>query len=131
MKATKILNSDIADIKISALPTRPTAPKSLGGKGYGAKEMKEAFDRLPLFIIKRYNDLIDDIASIGDDSLSGSIPTGIKDSHTLSQLFRDVTSGEFASYCMVLGESLATHLIEMRAEIDSLKARLGTEGEEA
>lgn len=61
---TKILPSEIADIKISSLPTRPTAPTSFGGKGYTASDMKAAFDRLPLFIIERLNALIDDVTEL-------------------------------------------------------------------
>ena len=48
MKAKKIYNSDIADILISSLPTRPTALREYGGAGYGATEMKAAFDKLPV-----------------------------------------------------------------------------------
>ncbi|MBQ7314885.1 MAG: hypothetical protein IJW83_02640 [Clostridia bacterium] len=61
---TKILPSEIADIKIASLPTRPTAPTSFGGKGYTASDMKAAFDRLPLFIIERLNALIDDVTEL-------------------------------------------------------------------
>ena len=64
MKAKKIENQDIKDILIASLPTRPTAPRELGGKGYGASEMKEAFDKLPLYIVERYNSLLE--ASDGD-----------------------------------------------------------------
>ena len=61
MNTEKITESEIEELKISSLPSRPTAPPSFGGKGYTAKEMKEAFDKLPLFIIERLNSLIDDI----------------------------------------------------------------------
>ena len=94
MKAKKIQTSDVADILIASLPSRPTAPKSLGGMGYGAAEMKHAFDRLPLYVAERYNELISDIKSFGDDSLAAAIPTGIKNGHTLHSLFEDIESGE-------------------------------------
>ena len=68
MNATKILNSEIESLKISSLPARPTAPTAFGGKGYTSKEMKEAFDKLPLFIIERFNRLIEDITSKGENS---------------------------------------------------------------
>ncbi len=61
---TKILPSEIADLKIASLPTRPTAPTTFGGMGYSAADMKAAFDALPLFIIERLNALIDDVASL-------------------------------------------------------------------
>ncbi|MBQ8381341.1 MAG: hypothetical protein IJY18_05550 [Clostridia bacterium] len=64
MKTSKITESEIADLKISSLPTRPTAPASFGGRGYTAKDMKAAFDKLPLFIIERLNSVIDDIAAV-------------------------------------------------------------------
>ena len=63
MQSRKITEGDIAHLKISALPTRPTAPTEFGGKGYTPKELKAAFDALPLFIIEMYNALIDDVKS--------------------------------------------------------------------
>ena len=38
MNSSKITEADIADLKISTLPTRPTAPAAFGGKGYTATE---------------------------------------------------------------------------------------------
>ena len=67
MNTQKITDSEISELKISSLPSRPTAPPSFGGRGYTAKEMKEAFDRLPLFIIERLNSLIDDVEIIKDE----------------------------------------------------------------
>ena len=61
MTTSKIIDSEIESLKISSLPTRPTAPTAFGGKGYTATEMKEAFDNLPLKIIEKFNALIDDI----------------------------------------------------------------------
>ena len=124
MKAKKILNSDVKDILISSLPTRPTAPKSLGGRGYGASEMKEAFDKLPLYIIERFNDLVDDVTDLGEDSLASAIPTGIKNGHTLDSLFVDVKSGELATYLKFFGKSLFNHIVYLYGEIDELNTRL-------
>ena len=124
MKANKILNSDVKDILISSLPSRPTAPKSLGGKGYGASEMKQAFDRLPLYIIDRYNELIDDVGAIGEDSLASAIPSGIRDGHTLSDLFEDVRTGELASHLTFFGKSLLAHIIYLYCELDDLKRKI-------
>ena len=61
MNTEKITDSEIEQLKVASLPSRPTAPPSFGGRGYTAKEMKEAFDKLPLFIIARLNSLIDDV----------------------------------------------------------------------
>ena len=126
MKAKKIQASDIANILISSLPSRPTAPKSLGGRGYGPSEMKEAFDKLPLYIADRYNELISDVQNFGNDSLAAAIPTGIKDKHTLHSLFEDFETGEFATYFSFLGKSLLSHIIAIYAEIDILKSRITT-----
>lgn len=124
MKAKKIFDSDISDILISSLPSRPTAPRALGGRGYGAGEMKEAFDRLPLYIIEQYNKLVDDVGRFGEDSLARAVPTGIKDGHSLHDLFEDVRTGELATYFGILGKSLLSHLISIYAELDRLKSKI-------
>lgn len=124
MKAKKILNSDIEHIMISSLPTHPTAPRAYGGMGFGATEMKEAFDKLPLYIVEEYNKLISDVRNFGEDSLAAAIPTGIKDGHNLHNLFEDVKSGELAAYFGILGKSLLSHLITIYAEIDKLKDKI-------
>ena len=124
MKAKKIYNSDIADILISALPSRPTAPREQGGMGYGAVEMKAAFDKLPLRIIEHFNALLSDVEALGDNSLAAAIPTGIKEEHTLSTLFDDIRTGELAAYFSILGKSLLSHLISIYAELDAIKSRL-------
>lgn len=61
MTTQKITDSEIEPLKVASLPTRPTAPTAFGGKGYTATEMKEAFDKLPLRIIKEFNSLIGEI----------------------------------------------------------------------
>ena len=104
MKAKKIYNSDIEGLLISSLPTRPTLSYSRGGAGYSASDMKAAFDKLPLLIIEKYNNLIDDVHALGDGSLASDIPTGIKDGHTLGALFEDLASGELATYFNFLGK---------------------------
>lgn len=124
MKAKLILRDEIADITISSLPARPTAPKSQGGMGFSSRQMKEAFDKLPLFIIERYNSLIEDVGDVGSDSLAAAIPTGIRKNHTLSSLFSDVTSGELATYLTVFGESIMSHVIRFRTDIDAVNKRL-------
>lgn len=127
MKAKKILNSDIEHLLISSLPSHPTAPRAFGGKGYGASEMKEAFDKLPLYLVEEHNRLISDIKNFGEDSLASAIPTGIKDGHSLYNLFEDVRSGELAAYFGILGKSLLSHLITIYAEIDELKRKIAAE----
>lgn len=125
MKAKKIYNSDIAKLLVSSLPSRPTAPKDMGGMGYGATEMKAAFDKLPLYIVERFNALISDVEALGDNSLAAAIPTGIKEDHNLHTLFEDIRTGELAAYFGILGKSLLSHLITIYAEIDAIKEMLG------
>lgn len=120
MKAKKIEKAEIKDILISSLPSRPTAPKSHGGRGYGAAEMKEAFDKLPLYIVARYNELIEAIGEVGDDSLAAAIPSGIKDEHTLKDLFLDVKSGALATYLTFLGKTLHEHIVYLYSELERM-----------
>jgi hypothetical protein len=124
MKARKIEYSDIKDIRISSLPTRPTAPRALGGMGYGASEMKEAFDRLPLYVIERYNELIESVGELGEESLAASMPTGIRDGHTVFDLCEDVRSGALAGYLSFLGMPLTKHIGELYERLDEMKKRL-------
>lgn len=127
MKSTKIKDADISSMKIASLPSRPTAPTSFGGRGYTATEMKEAFDKLPLYLVEKFNNLIDDIYATGNESLAGSILTGISDGHTLTQLFDDISSGAIAAYLTVLGSPLAECVAEMREAIEEAR----TTGENA
>lgn len=124
MKTKKLTDKEMGPYKIASLPSRPTAPTSFGGKGYTSKEMKEAFDRLPLFIAERLNSLIDDV---GDyvNGIAASMPTAIGEGHTLKNMFADIILGGFAGYLAVPGGHLADVLTEMRADIDSLKEKIG------
>lgn len=106
MTTKKITESEISELKVASLPTRPTAPTAYGGRGYTAGEMKAAFDRLPLFIASRFNALLDDLFADDESSVAAAMPTGIKDGHTLRELFSDVTSGALAEYLNLDGEAL-------------------------
>lgn len=129
MKATKITKTELETLGVSALPSRPTAPKALGGGGYTASELKSAFDRLPLLIAERLNLLLDAVGSVGEDSLAFAIPTEISEGHTLGDLLLDVKSGDFASYLSVQGTTLAVYLAGMRRDLDLIMAKLGIEGD--
>lgn len=120
MTATKILNEEIEDLKISSLPTQPTSPKGLGGLGYSSRDMKAAFDRLPLFIIERYNALIEAIGTLGDGSLADEIPTGISDGQTLATLMEDMKNGNFATYLPVANTTLEEAIVYVLDETESL-----------
>ncbi len=123
MTATKILNDEIKDMKIASLPSRPNAEARYGGYGYSAANMKAAFDALPLFIVKRYNALIDDIHAT-EGGICESVKTGISDGHTLSDFFDDVTSGALSSYLMLFEKTLAEHVRELYSRIEILEAAL-------
>ena len=124
MITQKINENDVKSLRISSLPTRPTTPSALGGKGYSPKDMKEAFDKLSLHIIEHFNSLIDDIKADPESSVSATMKTGIRENHTLSKLFGDITSGELAGYMTVFGESLVSYLGKMREDIDRLKSEV-------
>lgn len=124
MLSKKIFDEEIRNLKVSSLPTRPTTSSTLGGKGYSTKDMKEAFDKLPLYIITRYNALIDDITAEPEEGIASSVKTGISDTHTLSRLFSDITNGELANYMTVFGESLASFLGNLKEELDLIKSKV-------
>lgn len=124
MKSRKITEGDIADKKVAALPTRPTAPTAFGGKGYTPTELKEAFDKLALHVVERYNELIDDITGEAGDSIADGIKTGISDTHTLADMFADVKNGGFIGYLKAPVGTLAEYLADMRADIDKIALAL-------
>ncbi|MBO5723702.1 MAG: hypothetical protein J6S58_02630, partial [Lentisphaeria bacterium] len=82
-------------------------------------EMKSAFDRLPLFIISKLNDLIDHISD--PDGMIDNIPSGISEGHTLKDLTRDIASGSFASYLTVLGSPLAEKILDITESISQIE----------
>ena len=121
MHTNKITDDEIKDMKVASLPTRPTAPSSFGGRGYTAKEMKEAFDRLPLFIVERLNSLIDDITEDGGASIAKTIETGFFTGHTLSRFFADIKTGAASGYIKVYNKTLAECITEIRQNITEIR----------
>lgn len=101
MNATKITDVELETASVASLPTRPTSPTAFGGRGYTPKEMKAAFDKLPLLLAERYNLLLEDVCALGEDSLAGAVPTGLSEEHTLSELFTDIKNGNLATYLTV------------------------------
>ena len=124
MKATKITGGDIADKTVSSLPTRPTLPQAFGGKGYTATELKEAFDRLPLYIVEKFNELIDDIKCTNGSTIADAILTGLDDGHTLLALFEDIKNGAFAGYLTVADMPLSEFLLKLRVDVDKIATAL-------
>ena len=121
MNTKEIESTEIESMKISSLPTRPTARADWGGAGYSAAQMKAAFDALPLFIIDRLNSLITDIKAEPSASVAGEIKTGIDSSPTLKNIFEDIVSGAFASYLTVGTVSLATQISEILERLEALE----------
>ena len=120
MKTTKITESEISSSKISLLPNRPTAPKTAGGGGYSPTAIKARFDALPLLAIERINSLLDDISAAVDNSISTEIQTGIKEGHTLRNLFSDLQNGTASAYIYVSDKPLAQEIEEIKAAIRAL-----------
>ncbi len=125
MKATRITENSIAGLKVASLPTRPTAPASYGGVGYTAADMKAAFDRLPLFLVEKYNDLIDSIEGHDDDAVATSILTGISPEHTLARMFTEIIDGGFAGYLSINGVSLLECIQLIYSKLEQLGSMHG------
>ena len=117
MNATKITDGELNEARVASLPTRPTSPSAYGGRGYTATEMKEAFDKLPLLVAERYNLLLEDISALGDGSLADSVPTGLSEEHTLSDLFCDIENGNLASYLKVGNTTLYSILSRLMTAV--------------
>jgi hypothetical protein len=127
MKTNIILESEIADKRISSLPTRPTAPKSYGGRGMTATEMKAAFDALPTLIIERLNELIEEL---GGEDVAARIETGFYEGHTLRSLINEVFTGEWATYVCANGETVAYALDFLKRNLLRVMEKLGMSPEE-
>ena len=127
MKTKKITDAEITPLKIASLPTRPTAPTAFGGKGYTSTQMKEAFDKLSLLIIERFNSLLDEIT--GDDGIAADIKTGFDGTHTLKDMISEIKSGEFAAYLTVSEATLASEIASIKLELSAIKEMLGGEKE--
>ena len=104
MKTKKITSTEISASAVASLPTRPSSDGRYGSAAYTASELKAAFDKLPLLVIERFNALLDDVA---DGSLLASLPSGIKETESLSSFLKDVESGSLASYLKVGDTTLA------------------------
>ena len=129
MITKKITDEEISELSVSSLPTRPTAPSAFGGRGYTAAEMKAAFDRLPLLLAERFNQLLDDIRFFGNGSFLDSIPSGVRDGHTLYNLLSELVSGEAAGYIKIAGSSLAETIFSIKEDLESIKNALSLRSE--
>ena len=121
MAISKITSAEIEERLIENLPTRPNSPTTLGGKGYTANELKAAFDALPRLVAERFNDLIDDITSEDSSEIKSLIKTGIKESHTLNDLFSDIQNSTILDYLIIDDEPLSVFLRGLKSDLESMK----------
>ena len=122
MKTKQISAQEIAPLRISALPTRPTAPVAFGGKGYTSAEMKAAFDKLPELIIERFNSLIADVT---DGGILGAIPVSIDGYSSLRELIDGISAGSLAAKTAVFDTTLTEFLAALRSDVDRLLSAVG------
>jgi hypothetical protein len=121
MENFKIKSSDIEALKISSLPTRPTAAAAFGGKGYNATEMKEAFDKLPLHIVEKFNAFIDLMSAEGENSIYAKI--NISPSYTVYDLFLDMFNGNLANMICVDADSVAVKILKIEERLAKLEGQ--------
>lgn len=125
MKAKAITETEIAEYKIASLPTRPTAPTEYGGRGYTSVQMKEAFDALPLYVISRFNELMDDITADSTDGIIHEIKLGFGDGMTLYELVDRMLNGNLLALVSMGDGSLDEYLAKLRTDVDRCMTELG------
>ena len=125
MKSHTITNEEIEALKVASLPNRPTAPEEYGGHGFTAKEMKAAFDRLPLYLVERFNDLVDDIETESSDSILRSVKLGLGNGMTLYDFLLLFETGQILSIIPFGEENLSYYLVRLRRDIERCISALG------
>ena len=118
MRIQKIKDEELEPLKIASLPNRPTAPEEYGGVGYSAKDMKGAFDRLPLFLAGKFNELLEDIEAEGEDSIAYAIKIGLGESISLRDFIDWFSTGQILAFIPTGEESLAAFLTALRRDVD-------------
>ena len=116
MSIQKIKESELRELGVSALPSRPSFPSLYEGRARSAKELREAFDRLPRLIAERFNALLDACGLLDGEreSLAEAIATELFEGHSLADLFRDIESGALLSYLKnERGEDLSSLLLAL------------------
>ena len=129
MSISKILNAELEESTVSSLATRPSSPSLYGGRTLSAKELRAAFDKLPLLLVERFNALIDALGLYTDEARSASlaalVATGIAKGHSLEELFADITSGRFSTYLSLDGDaSLSEAFTACKAELTAFSKTL-------
>ena len=101
MGIKKITDEEIQNSQIQGnLPNRPTQKSLYPDNTMTAEEVKAVFDKLPKLLVERYNELVGAITDattedLNGDNLASLMHTGIRDKHTLNDLFRELKRGEW------------------------------------
>ena len=97
----KITEKEIDDRSVAKnLADRPSQKTLYGGRSMTPQEIKQVYDILPKHIAERFNEFIDSIPGVtggeyDEGSLAAMILTGIRDGHTLKDLFEEIKNGTF------------------------------------
>ncbi len=116
----KITESEIRESSIASLPARPSLPSLYSGRSLSAKELREAFDKLPHLLAERFNALVDSLGlcTEGDaiDSFAEALATGIREGHSLADLFADIQNGALCEYMKADGERTLAEILATLSE---------------
>lgn len=108
MSIQKIMEGELADLGVSSLPDRPSAPSLYSGETLTAAELRAAFDRLPRLLAQRFNALLDATGLYEDkegaETLASLIATGLAEGHSLQDLFEEIQNGVLADRLILDGE---------------------------
>lgn len=125
MSLRKITEDEVRALWVQRLSDTPNRGGQFGTAGLSAREVKAAYDALPLRIVEAFNELV---GIVEEGRLAELIPAA--EGRSLADFFRDVTSGELAAYLTADG---ARSLSEVAALLDTHShdaryARLGADG---
>ena len=120
MDQYKITAEEFARVSIARLATHPNSRSGVGEGGMRDTDLKKRFDAQGELFRKKFNALLVTFSMMGEGSLAASMPTGIKEEHTLWDMICDVVSerGTFASYLSVGERSLLEALSDMAERDD-------------
>lgn len=97
-----ISDEEIRNAQIQGnLPNRPTQKSLYPDNTLTAEDVKAAIDKLPKLVAKRLNELIQTIVgsvngNLNEDSLAAMMQTGIREGHTLKDLFLEIARGDLS-----------------------------------
>ncbi len=124
MSLRTISEQEMRTAGVSSLPARPMFPREMGGRGFTAAEMKEAFDRLPRLVAERYNELVDHVT---DGTYLSDIPYGgdvTLRAHLETLTAHSVAHGEDITALDTLAADSAAALTAQERVLDAHETRL-------